>query len=152
MLLGLCAAGLAARTRNFVLHPRFTGWTTHGVAIDLLGEFGELFVGFFFLVQGLLKKILRFALAQQAGPRSYAAISGNFVVFDSLRRRNESGIFDPGLEILTHHLVAFLNEAGHCRATLSIGLFAHGFENFLQTFDVPFRLFEVFFESGTELL
>src|SRR6266404_9203122 len=94
-LLGLCAAGLAPRTRNcvffFVLHLRFTGCATHGVDIDLLGEFGELFVGFFFLVQGLLKKILRFALAQQAGPRSYAAISVNFVVFDYLRRRNESG-------------------------------------------------------------
>jgi len=30
--------------------------------------------------------------------------------------------------------------------------FRHGFENFLQTFDVSFRLFEVFFESGTEFL
>src|ERR1700687_6031170 len=143
MLLGLCAAGLAARARNFVFffvwHLRFTGCTTHGVDIDLLGEFGELFVGFFFLVQGLLKKILRFALAQQAGPRSYAAISGNFVVFDSLRRRNESGILDPGLEILTHHLVAFLNEAGHCGATLSTGLFAHGLDNFPQTLDVASR-------------
>jgi hypothetical protein len=46
-------------------------------------------------------------------------------VFDSLRRRNESGILGPGLEIRTHHLAAFLKEAGHCRATFSTGLFAH---------------------------
>jgi hypothetical protein len=46
-------------------------------------------------------------------------------VLDSLRRRNESGILGPGLEILTHHLAAFLNEAGLCRATFSTGLFAH---------------------------
>jgi hypothetical protein len=67
MWLGLCAAGFATRTRNFdfffVLHLGFTGCAAHGFDIDLLGEFGELFVGFFFLVQGLLKKILRFALA-----------------------------------------------------------------------------------------
>src|SRR5579862_6400460 len=86
------------------------------------------------------------------GIGSDAAVRGDLVVLDPLGRGNQASIEGISCEIVVLDLfVAFFDQTFHTLALLSRWLFAKNIENSLQTLDMPFSLFEMFFEARPQL-
>src|SRR5204862_3620265 len=85
------------------------------------GEFGQLLIGAFFLIESLAKQVFDILASQDVGPCCSAAVASDLVVLDFLRRHDDGGV--PGFRraFVTHDLVGFINNSRHPSALGAFG-------------------------------
>ena len=115
------------------------------------GEFGELRVGFLFLIERFLEEIGEIVVTEASREGAGGAVAGDFVMLDALRRADEAGIANALFRIFIDQLRALFDQAFHGFACVPGELFAKLLADLREPLDVPFGLLEVFFEAGFEL-
>src|SRR5437667_4926015 len=68
----------------------------------LLCKFGQFFIGSLLLLVGLLKQSGGLIVTQLLRPGPGTAITGHFIMFHLLRRRDQTGVQDGWLGVLAH--------------------------------------------------
>ena len=114
------------------------------------GEFGELRVGFLFLIERFLEEIGEIVVTEASRESAGGAVAGDFVMLDALRRADETGIANALFRIFIDQLRALFYQAFHGFACVPGELFAKLLADLRESLDVPFGLLEVFFEAGFE--
>jgi hypothetical protein len=115
------------------------------------GEFGELRVGFLFLIERFLEEFSKIVVTEASREGAGGAVAGDFVMLDALRRADEAGIANALFRIFIDQLRALFDQAFHGFACVPGELFAKLLADLREPLDVPFGLLEVFFEAGFEL-
>ena len=123
-----------------------------GLHVDLLGELGQLLVGFLLFFESFLEKRSGFVLAKNVGIGAHGAVGGDFVMLHALRGRNQSGVERVLFQVLIHHLRSLFDEPFHALALLARRFLAQCAENLLQALDVPLGLFQMFLECRAKLV
>ena len=115
------------------------------------GEFGQLRVGFLFLIERFLEEFGEIVVAEASREGAGGAVARDFVMLDALRRADEAGIANALFRIFIDQLRALFDQAFHGFACVPGELFAKLLADLREPLDVPFGLLEVFFEAGFEL-
>ena len=128
-----------------------------GAVLDFGGDrgfcqFGQLPVGLFLFVEGLLEQLGDFLVAEMKGEGARGAVAGDFVVLDALRGADQPGIADGVRGIFADEFTAFLDEAFHGFAFVAGEFLAEEIGNLIEPFNMAFGLLEVFLKAGFEFL
>ena len=123
-----------------------------GIGVNCrFGKFGQLRVGFLFLVERFLKEFGEIVVAEASGEGAGGAVAGDSVMLDALRRADETGIANALFRIFIDQLRALFDQAFHGFACMPGEPFAKLLADLREPLDVPFGLLEVFFEADFEL-
>jgi hypothetical protein len=115
------------------------------------GEFGQLRIGFLFLIERFLEESSEIVVTEASREGASGAVAGDFVMFDALRGSDEAGITNALFRIFIDQLRALCDQAFHGFACVPGELFAKLLADLPEPLNVPFGLLEVFFEAGFEL-
>src|SRR6185312_2303761 len=138
--------------RNVSVRPVLFCWLC-GFGFDVNGarDLAQLGVRSLFFILGLAQHADGILIAKQLGIGTGRAVSGDFIMLDTLRGGNETGIENIRLASVLDALFAFLEQALHAFASFSFGAFIHALEDLFETCDVVFGFFKVVLKSLLEM-
>src|SRR5579864_5159842 len=144
-------SGRCRRRRRWRRRDRSAPHRHLGFDVDLgLGKLGELVVGLFLLLEGLLEHLHGLLGAEDLRVGADGAVGGNLVMLDTLRGGDQPGIDHVGIALRLDHLLAFLDQAFHAVAGLALRPLAERAEQPLQAGDVLAGLAEMLIERILE--
>jgi hypothetical protein len=156
-LLGCSAARLlgcsAARRFSSRAAESPSRYSSHcaDIAPTGLGERRQLLVGVTFFVEGALEDFRLVREAEHVGKGADAAVSGDLVVLDALRRGDDRGVERFTLVVLLEKLVALGEQAFHSLALVAAGFLTELREHLLEAVDVLSRLHFVLLECTSQI-
>src|SRR5262249_51087125 len=129
----------------FRCHPRF-------LVDGGLRQIRQRSVGLLFLLQSLIEQAPALGQAEVLGPGLQRPVAGNLIVFDRLRRSDETGVEGRGTPEFLHDLLAFLDDSVDGLAGLAFRGVADRSENPLEALDLTFSLSLMLLECRLQLV